>query len=69
MIDFTTYGNLKPCMSFQFKPSLGSAFMPLQTLSTAPSGHVSPCEPAINGTSSPDPDTDGPNTSEDSSGV
>lgn len=69
MIDFTTYGNLKPCMSVQFKPSLGSAFMPLQTLSTAAPGPVSPSEPAVNGTSSPDPDVEGPSTNEDSSGV
>ncbi|XP_026282295.1 glucocorticoid-induced transcript 1 protein isoform X1 [Frankliniella occidentalis] len=67
MIDFTTYGNLKPCVSVQFKPSLGSAFMPLQTLSSA--AHVSPSEPAVNGTSSPDPEADGPSTNEDTSGI
>ncbi|KAJ1527168.1 hypothetical protein ONE63_008699 [Megalurothrips usitatus] len=69
MIDFTTYGNLKPCVSVQFKPSLGSAFMPLQTLSAAAPGHVSPSEPALNGSSSPDPDVEGPNTNDDPSGV
>lgn len=64
MIDFTVYGNLKPCVSVQFKPSLGSAFLPLQTPSAATSGHVSPTV-AVNGTSSPDPDTEGPSTNED----